>query len=194
MQPDIKRKNQQTLRLVLAVVAGMVLLSFASVPLYDLFCRVTGYGGRTMQADSNLSQVFDREITVRFNADTGRGMPWDFRPDQREVTVKVGADALVSFTAQNPTSRSVAGTSLYNVTPLKVGKYFHKTECFCFAEQVLNPGQETHFPVSFFIDPKMMDDPAMDDIKTITLSYTFFRKDSAELDKALESFYTMPSE
>lgn len=172
----------------------MVGLSFASVPLYDLFCRVTGYGGTTMVADKNTSIVADRQITVRFNADTGRDMPWKFWPDQREVVVKVGADALVSFSALNPTARPVTGTSLYNVTPLKAGKYFHKTECFCFAEQVLNPGQQTHFPVSFYIDPKIMDDRGMDDIKTITLSYTFFRQDSAELDKAMETFYTTPSE
>ena len=118
--------------------------------------------------------VGERVITVRFNADTARGMPWRFQPQQRAVTLKVGEQALALYEAVNPTERRIVGTSTFNVTPLKAGPYFNKIECFCFTEQALAPGQSVDMPVSFFVDPEISDDPNLDDVKTITLSYTFF--------------------
>ncbi len=186
---DLQQKNRKVLGVVLGVVFVMIALSFASVPLYRSICRVTGWGGTTQRAEKNTAQVYDREITVQFNADIDPHMPWTFRPDVRQVKVKVGADAIISYFAENRGKEPIAGMAIYNVTPLKAGKYFNKTQCFCFTEQILQPGQKVHMPVTFFIDPKIMDDWELRDLETITLSYTFFRKDSPALEKALEKFY-----
>ena len=185
----LRRKNRRVLLAVLSAVALMVMMAFAAVPLYDLFCRVTGYGGTTQISDGPSGAVIDRKIRVRFNADTHRDMPWRFSPDQTEISVLLGQDALVSYTAMNPTEIPVTGTAIYNVTPQKVGKYFHKTQCFCFDEQRLQPGQDMTMPVVFYIDPAMHKDAAMDDVTTITLSYTFFQAESQALDRALEVYY-----
>ena len=187
-----REKNKRVLLSALGVAFGMLLLSFASVPLYRVVCQATGWGGTTRVAERNVSPVADRVITVQFNADVDPRMPWAFTPDLREVKVKVGADALISYSAENKAATPVSGTAIYNVTPLKAGRYFNKTQCFCFSEQVLQSGQKVHMPVSFFIDPKIMDDRNMDDVKTITLSYTFYRHDSGELEKAVEKFYNTP--
>jgi cytochrome c oxidase assembly protein subunit 11 len=189
MDAALQEKNRKIFLTTLGVAAGMVALSFASVPLYRAICQVTGWGGTTKAVAQNKSMVLDREMTVEMNADTDRNLPWVFRPDLRKVKIKVGQDALVTFYAYNRTKTPVSGSAIYNVTPLKAGKYFNKTQCFCFTEQTLQPGQEVHMPVSFFVDPKIMDDPNMDDIKTITLSYTFYRHDSPELERATEKFY-----
>lgn len=175
--------------MVLGIVFGMVTLSFASVPLYDLFCRVTGFGGTTQVSESLPSEVIDRQMRIQFNADTSRQMVWEFGPEIRSVNVNVGERGLVNFIAHNPADSPTAGTAVYNVTPLKAGKYFHKVQCFCFDEQILQPGQEVNMPVMFFVDPAIDDDPNMEDVETITLSYTFFKTDSSELDQALEDFY-----
>ena len=167
----------------------MILLSFASVPLYRTLCQVTGWSGTTQNAAKNTSRVYDRVMTIQFNADVDPHLPWAFRPDLRQVKVKVGANAIISYSARNKGKLPVAGTAVYNVTPLKAGKYFNKIQCFCFKEQILQPGVKVHLPVTFFIDPKIMDDQNMSDIKTITLSYTFFRHSSPELEKAVEKFY-----
>lgn len=176
---------------VFGVVLSMGALSFASVPLYNLFCRVTGFGGTTQTAVQapDPHQILDRNITVRFNADTSRNLLWDFNPQQRSIDVKIGQEKLVAYSAKNTGSQPSGGTAIYNVTPDKAGRYFHKVQCFCFDEQILNPGQKVNMPVSFFIDPKLHDDPALDDLTSITLSYTFFPAESDELDKALETFY-----
>lgn len=186
---DLQSKNRTVLIAVLSGVGFMVFMAFAAVPLYDLFCRVTGYGGTTQVSDGPSGEVIDRQIRVRFNADTHRDMPWQFSPEQREVSVLLGQDALVSYVAANKTQRPVTGTAIYNVTPQKVGKYFHKTQCFCFQEQTLHPGEDMNMPVVFYIDPEMHRDPAMDDVTTITLSYTFFQAESQALDSALEVYY-----
>ena len=188
---DLARKNRRILVVTFAVVLGMIALAYISVPLYRMLCQVTGWGGTTqmVKVNPNKDNVLTRKITVRFNTNTARNMPWTFKPDLPSVDVRVGQDGLISFRAVNPTSQTITGTAIYNVTPLQAGKYFYKTQCFCFDEQVLNPGQTVHMPVSFFIDPKIMDDPEMDDLTTSTLSYTFFKKDSAELEKAMETFY-----
>ena len=182
-------KNTRVLVSVLALVAGMVGLAFASVPLYNLFCRVTGYGGTTQVSAAGPDTVLDRKITIKFNADVGRNFPWTFAPDQREVTLKVGQQKLVAYHARNNAAIPVTGTAIYNVSPPKAGKYFHKTQCFCFDEQTLKPGEDMQMPVVFYVDPSIQDDIDLEDLTTITLSYTFFPADSKELDAALEAFY-----
>ncbi|MDE0944501.1 MAG: cytochrome c oxidase assembly protein [Alphaproteobacteria bacterium] len=168
------RRNRLTAIIAAGVVFGMVGMAYAAVPLYQMFCQVTGFGGTTQVAEEAPSEIGDRIITVRFNADTARGMPWDFSPQQRAVTLHVGEQTLAFYQATNPTDRPIVGTSTFNVTPAKAGAYFNKIDCFCFTEQVLAPGESVDMPVSFFVDPAISDDPNLDDVKTITLSYTFF--------------------
>lgn len=185
---DLHEKNKRVMRLSFLLVFGMIALSFASVPLYRMICQVTGWGGTTQRAALAPVQIFDREIVVRFNADTNPDLPWDFKPEVRQVTVKVGADKMVSYRATNTSDKPVTGTAVFNVTPLRAGKYFNKTQCFCFSEQTLGPGQSVNMPVVFFIDPKIMDDKDLADLKTVTLSYTFYPHNSSSLDKAIENF------
>lgn len=187
-------KNTKTLAGVILIAFAMVGLSFASVPLYNLFCRVTGFGGTTQVSDAAPGEVLDRMITVKFNTDTTRNFLWDFKPEQRETKVHIGQEMLVSFSAKNRDRVPTAGTAIYNVSPPKVGRYFHKTQCFCFDEQVLQPGQEVQMPVVFYIDPSLAEDRSMDDVKTITLSYSFFPAESKELEAALEAFYNADSQ
>ncbi len=184
-------KNTKTLLSVFAVVIFMMGLAFASVPLYDLFCRVTGFGGTTQvsSAAPNKSEILEREITVLFNSDTNRNINWDFRPEKRKETLQVGQQGFINFIAKNRDSQPTVGTAVYNVTPAKAGKYFHKTQCFCFNAQMLTPNQKMNMPVVFYVDPSIADDRNMDDVKTITLSYSFFASDSKELESALEAFY-----
>ena len=165
-------------RLALVLVAGvaaMIGLTYASVPFYRIFCQVTGFGGYTQRADRAPSAALERMVTVRFNADVNVGLPWLFAPLQREVRVHVGETAMAYFRAQNMASRRVTGQATFNVTPDKAGLYFTKIACFCFNEQALDPGQSVDMPVTFFVDPKLASDPKMADVQTITLSYTFFR-------------------
>ncbi|MGJ3232810.1 MAG: cytochrome c oxidase assembly protein [Oceanicaulis sp.] len=157
-----------------AVVAGMVGMAYAAVPLYDLFCRVTGYGGTTQIAQYDPDAILDREVTVRFDASVNRDFPWSFEPLQRQMTVRVGETALAFYRATNTTDRPVTGVASYNVTPFKMGPYFSKLECFCFNEQTLQPGESMDMPVIFFVDPLMDEEARLDDIRTVTLSYTFF--------------------
>jgi cytochrome c oxidase assembly protein subunit 11 len=159
----------------IAVVAGMSGLTyFGAVPLYRAFCNVTGYGGTTQRAAAVPATVGQRVITVRFNADIAPNMPWAFQPVAREVKVRVGEEKLIYYAAWNRAAVPITGTATFNVTPQKVGQYFDKVQCFCFTEQKLEPGQRVEMPVSFFIDPKIAQDRDMDDVTTITLSYTFF--------------------
>ncbi len=188
---DLQRKNTKVMLVTLGVVFGMIGLSFASVPLYRMICQVTGWGGTTQMVEVNTNdKIYDREITVRFNTDVAQGMPWEFKPELRSVAVKVGQDGLISFVAKNLSDAPVTGTAVYNVTPLKVAKYFYKTQCFCFGEQTLAPGQVQHMPVTFFVDPAILQDRDMDDVKTITLSYSFFRHGTQELENAIEKYYS----
>lgn len=175
------RKNARTAMVLSAVVVGMVGLSFASVPLYRLFCQVTGFGGTTQVAEAAPGAgPVDRVIEVRFNADVDPALPWAFQPVQRSVSVKVGEPGLAYYRARSLSDRPVVGTASFNVTPLKAGLYFNKVQCFCFEEQRLEPGQEMDMAVSFFIDPEIAEDRNLDEVKTITLSYTFFRQPGAE--------------
>jgi cytochrome c oxidase assembly protein subunit 11 len=168
-------RNAKTALGLSLVVCAMIGLSFASVPLYRIFCQVTGYGGTTQVAGSVPETVSERRITVRFNADVNPQLPWSFEPIDRAVTLRVGEPGLAFFRAVNLTDRPTSGTATFNVTPLKAGQYFDKTQCFCFDEQHLAAGESAEMGVSFFIDPAILEDRNLDDVKTITLSYTFFR-------------------
>ncbi len=179
------RRNHATLFSLLLLVGGMVGLAFASVPLYRLFCQVTGYGGTTQTAQALPDAPGQRVITVRFNADTNPDLPWSFKPGDAAVDLRVGEEGLTFYRAVNQGPVSTVGTATYNVTPQKAGIYFNKIECFCFTEQLLRPGEAMDMPVSFFVDPAIMDDPNLDDVSTITLSYTFFpaKLEQDEIDR-----------
>ena len=180
-----KTGHRRTLIPLIGVVAGMGAMGWAAVPLYDLFCRVTGYGGTTQVATDASDVILDRTVTVRFDASTGRNMPWTFKPVQTSMDIRIGETGLAFYEAHNPTDRPVAGTASFNVTPLSIGSYFAKIDCFCFVEQVLQPGETVTMPVTFYVDPEIVDDPESAGTHTITLSYTFFETgldDSAALE------------
>ena len=155
----------------------MVLLAYASVPLYSLFCNVTGFGGVPQKAivAPPASAILNRTIRVTFNADIDPNLPWSFKPLQKDVVVRVGEKKLIFFSAKNNSNEPITGIAAYNVTPEKAGGYFDKIQCFCFTNQTLKPGEEVTMPVSFFIDPEIANDKNMDDLQDITLSYTFFK-------------------
>ncbi|GGC08042.1 cytochrome c oxidase assembly protein CtaG [Marivita lacus] len=169
----------------IAVVVFMGALAWASVPLYDWFCRVTGFGGTTNVAEAGSVEIVDRTIKVRFDASKERGMPWEFKPMQYEVELRLGEEGLAFYEAYNPTDRPVAGTASYNVAPYGAGLYFSKIACFCFEEQILMPGERVEMPVSFFIDPEIMNDTDAKFAKHITLSYTFHEIDLPEATQAM---------
>ena len=160
---------------MLVVIAGMTGLSFAAVPLYRVFCAATGYGGTPDISGTRSPGAEAQLITVRFDANTNPNLPWAFHPEQEKITLPLGQDQVAFYTAANKGHDAITGVATYNVTPEKVGKYFHKTACFCFDEQTLKPGQQMQFPLSFWVDPAIANDPNTADVKTITLSYTFFR-------------------
>jgi cytochrome c oxidase assembly protein subunit 11 len=162
------------------VAVAMVGLAYASVPLYDLFCRVTGYGGTTQVATSDSDVILDRKMTIDFDANTARDMPWEFKPLKRKIELQVGQTAIAFYEAYNPTDKPITGTATFNVSPQKVGQYFNKIECFCFTEQTLMPGQRVDMPVTFYVDPAIDDDVNAEEVTTITLSYTFFVADKDE--------------
>lgn len=180
LQPNNSETRSQNANKRLAfslfgVAALMVGLSFAAVPLYQLFCQVTGYGGTTQRAESLSSSVLDQRITVRFDATISSELDWSFRPEQREITARIGENILAFYKAENLSGRALTGTASFNVTPEIAGSYFSKVDCFCFTEQTLQPGQKVDMPVSFYIDPSIADDPDASRIEEIVLSYTFFR-------------------
>lgn len=188
----MKRRNGVMLAGLFGVAAGMVGLSFAAVPLYELFCQVTGFGGTTQVGEVEEIDgidMLDRTVTVRFASNVDRALPWDFGPEIRSIDVRVGEPSIMFYTAENTGSEPVAGTAMYNVTPLKTGLYFVKVQCFCFDEQILMPGERVEMPVYFYVDPSIADDPNLDDVTEITLSYTFFETDSDQLDDAVEEYY-----
>ncbi|OSQ51654.1 cytochrome c oxidase assembly protein [Marivita geojedonensis] len=167
------------------VVIVMGALAWASVPLYDWFCRVTGYGGATNVAEAGSTDIVDRTIKVRFDASLERGMPWEFKPRQLEVELRLGEEGLAFYEAYNPTDRPIAGTASYNVAPYGAGLYFSKIACFCFEEQILMPGERVEMPVSFFVDPDIMNDADAKFAKHITLSYTFHEIELTEEMQAM---------
>jgi len=179
-QPDNKtqRSNVRMAIMCLAFFAGMVGLAYASVPLYQLFCQVTGYGGTTQRAELAQTTVLDQTINVRFDANMGDGaLGWSFKPVDRQVTLKIGETMQISYEAVNNLSVPTTGTATFNVTPQAAGAYFNKVQCFCFTETTLQPGQKLDMPVVFFIDPDIVDAVETKNIGTITLSYTFYEVD-----------------
>lgn len=166
--------NRSVALSLIAIVAGMLMLSYAAVPLYRLFCQMTGFGGTTQVGAALPDKVLDREITVTFNADTNHDLPWKFKPLQRSIKVKLGEMMLAAYEARNESGETTIGMATYNVTPHEMGQYFHKIHCFCFEAQTLPAHTVVNMPVSFFIDPKMDEDPQLDGVKHVTLSYTFF--------------------
>lgn len=176
--------NRRVVLWSLGIVGFMGAMSFAAVPFYDWFCRVTGYGGTTNVAKAS-NGILDQTITVRFDASLERGMPWRFRPLQREMTLRIGETGLAFYEAYNPTDRPIAGTASYNVTPYSAGVHFAKVECFCFTEQILQPGERVEMPVSFFVDPAIVEDREAKFAHTITLSYTFHETPLPEGQAAL---------
>ena len=172
---DQRRGNLLILGIFASIAIGMVGLSFAAIPLYRAFCQATGYGGTPKIGEAVAPGGNGHTIRVRFNADIHPGLPWTFDPDQLEITVPLGEDHLAAYTAHNEAKTPVTGVALYNVTPEKAAKYFHKTACFCFNQQTLEPGQTMDFPLSFWVDPAIDSDPETHDVQVVTLSYTFFR-------------------
>ena len=172
-----EKANQKTALYALGVVFFMGAMAWASVPLYDLFCRVTGYGGYTNVSEVESEIILDETITIRFDASLERDMPWEFMPVERQVEVKFGETALAFYEAYNPTNRPIAGSASYNVTPYGAGSFFNKIDCFCFQEQILQPGERVQMPVTFFVDPELVNDKDAKFAKTITLSYTFYEID-----------------
>ena len=174
---ELKKKinsNRRLATFLIGFVAVMVGVAYASVPLYKLFCQVTGYGGVPKIAERAPDIVLERAISVRFDANTNPKLPWHFKPAQNQVTVNLGESVLAFYKAKNLAKSEITGTALFNVTPLKAGKYFSKIDCFCFEEQTLAAGESIEMPVQFFVDPEIYNDPNTRDVKTITLSYTFY--------------------
>lgn len=174
--PNTKR----TVRQLLTVVFVMGSLAWASVPLYDLFCRVTGFGGVPAIADAGADRVLDQTIKIRFDASKERDFPWEFKPVAHEMDIRIGETGLAFYEAYNPTDRVIAGTASYNVAPYEAGGFFTKIDCFCFEMQVLQPGERVQMPVSFYVDPDMVTDRDAKYVHTITLSYTFHETDLPE--------------
>jgi cytochrome c oxidase assembly protein subunit 11 len=168
-------ENKKLLLSICCLILGMAMLTYASVPIYSLFCKITGYGGTTQIAKIMPKKHGNKKITIKFNANTDEGLPWYFSPIQESITIKTGEVGLIFYSAENHSKESVVGTATYNVTPDKAGIYFNKIQCFCFEEQLLKAGQKMPMPVSFFIDPAIEDDPSTKDVDVVTLSYTFFR-------------------
>ena len=182
---SLDRRNARTGLIALAIASAMLGLGYAAVPLYDLFCRVTGFGGTTQRATDGEADLAARmaasaggtPISIRFDASTARDMPWTFKPEQTTDTVQIGQRDLAFYTARNDSDVPITGTATFNVEPAQTGYYFNKIQCFCFTEQTLQPGEEVRMPVQFFVDPAILEDENAKDVRQITLSYTFHRKE-----------------
>jgi cytochrome c oxidase assembly protein subunit 11 len=181
MDPKLKTVTQ-----TVGVVVLMGGLAWASVPFYDWFCRVTGFGGATGVSEVASEDVLEQTVKVRFDASKERGMPWEFKPVERQMELRIGETGLAFYEAYNPTDRVVAGSASYNVTPYEAGGFFTKIDCFCFEQQVLQPGERVQMPVTFYVDPEIVTDRDAKYVHTITLSYTFHEIDLPEEHAALE--------
>ena len=190
---SLERRNLRTLMIALTAAAAMLALGFAAVPLYRIFCQVTGFGGTTQRATEAEADLASRmaasaggkTYSIRFDASIERGLPWDFRPAQVTDTVSIGQRDMAVYLARNNSDRPITGTATFNVEPEQAGAYFNKIQCFCFTEQTLQPGQEVRMPVLYYVDPAALDDPNMEGVEQITLSYTFHESvaDTQESDK-----------
>jgi cytochrome c oxidase assembly protein subunit 11 len=180
---SLDHRNRRVGMIALLGAVAMLGMGYAAVPLYDLFCRVTGFGGTTQRAteaeavtaETLAKSAGGRSISIRFDGNLATGMPWSFHPEQVTDTVAIGQRDMAIYIARNNSDRPVTGTATFNVEPEQAGKYFNKIQCFCFTEQTLRPGQEVRMPVQYYVDPKALDDPNMDGVEQITLSYTFHK-------------------
>ena len=184
-------KNARLAWSLAAAVGGMLALAYAASPLYDMFCRATGFGGTPQVAQEGERSVLSRTVNVRFDSNVDANLPWRFTPLEREVKVKLGEERLVHYRVTNVSQRPIVGTSTYNVTPETAGAWFNKLQCFCFTEQLLLPGQSMDMPVVFFVDPEMDKDRRYDNVRTITLSYTFFE---AKTERAKTLLGSVPAD
>ena len=180
-------KNQRSLLLLGGVVLGMLGLAYASVPLYRLFCQVTGFGGTPKVSEVAADEVLARSMTVRFDANVDPKLEWEFRPVQLDQETKIGESVMAYYEAKNISDKPLVGTATFNITPLKAAGYFVKLECFCFTEQLLQPGESISMPVLYYVDPAIADDWHLNDVTTLTLSYTFFEKKNPETVTALSN-------
>ena len=190
-QSSLDQKNAKVGVLAFIGALAMLGMGYAAVPLYDLFCRVTGFGGTTQVAsESDAAQAAavatGETISIRFDASTSNDMPWVFKPSKSTDTVQIGVRDLATYVARNTSPYEITGTATFNVEPAQAGKYFNKIQCFCFTEQTLKPGQEVNMPVLFYVDPAIREDEVIGDIEQITLSYTFHRAKDA-VDTAPDS-------
>jgi cytochrome c oxidase assembly protein subunit 11 len=183
--PKLQGKNR-TLAQLVGVVATMASLSFAAVPFYSWFCSVTGYGGTPQVAETASDKILDQKVKIRFDASVDPGMPWTFKPVVRTMDLRIGETGLAFYEAHNPTNRVIGGTAAFNVFPDTAGAYFTKIQCFCFTEQVLQPGETVQMPVTFYVDPAIVDDPDGKFVHEITLSYTFYETPLPEDQAALK--------
>lgn len=175
------KDNKKLVIALVSLVAFMGAMSFAAVPFYNWFCAVTGYGGTTATASSTTaSEILDETILIRFDASTDRDMEWSFKPVQRTMELRIGEVGLAFYEAHNPTDRVIAGTASYNVAPFTAGEFFTKIDCFCFTQQVLQPGETVQMPVTFYVDPEIVSDRDGKYVHSITLSYTFYETDLPE--------------
>lgn len=179
-----KRNNGAVVLMCLVFVFGMTAMSFAAVPLYRIFCQVTGYNGTAQRVEQYSNVVLDKTIKVTFDANVAPGLDWEFKPEQKSVSPKIGETVKVMFNARNKSSEPIRGQAIFNVTPLQAGAYFNKVECFCFTETVLQPGETLEMPVVFFVDPAIADAEETKDIRVLTLSYTFFEHEKPVAAKA----------
>lgn len=173
-QKRLNRSNRTVAIACLSFFVCMIGAAYASVPLYRIFCRVTGYGGTTQRVEQYSDTILDKTMKVRFDANTANGLPWEFKPVEREVTVRIGETTMIKYEARNLFDEPTYGRASFNVAPGRAGAYFNKVECFCFTDTTLQPGEDMEMPVVFFVDPEIVNDPDLKDVKTITLSYTFF--------------------
>ena len=173
-EKKLERRKATTAISAVTVVAGMVGFAFASAPLYRMVCKTLGIGGTTQVAAQAPSSISQEPVTIRFDSNIDPQLPWEFKPEQKAVTVKFGETATVKYRAKNISDHTIVGTATFNVTPEKVGIYFNKLACFCFQETTLKPGEEVELPVTFFVDPDLLQDEYANEVRTLTLSYTFF--------------------
>lgn len=173
------KNNTRTLVVLGAITLGMLGLAYAAVPLYKVFCQVTGYGGTPKISQVAADEVLDRTMKVRFDANVDKKLQWAFKPNQLAQTIHIGESSMATFQTVNLTDHPITGQATYTITPQKAATYFVKLDCFCFTEQTLQPGQSVEMPVLYYVDPEIAHDRHMDDVKTMTLSYTFYKKTGA---------------